>query len=82
VDGRHKLLEQMYFTGKIDVELVPQGTLCERIRAAGAGIPAFYTPTGYNTPVQFGTVPSRYEADGTVSILSIPKARLAVCLWR
>jgi acyl CoA:acetate/3-ketoacid CoA transferase alpha subunit len=44
--GANKLLEKQYLTGKIAVELCPQGTLAERIRAAGSGIPAFFTPTG------------------------------------
>jgi 3-oxoacid CoA-transferase len=54
-------------TGKIDVELTPQGTLAERIRAAGAGIPAFFTATGYGTPVQDGSVAMRNGPDGKVS---------------
>jgi 3-oxoacid CoA-transferase subunit A len=49
--GENKLLEEMVLTGCIDLELVPQGTLAERIRAGGAGIPAFYTPTGFGTVV-------------------------------
>jgi len=60
------MLEKMYLTGQIELELTPQGTLAERIRAAGAGIPAFYTPTGYGTPVQFGTVPMSNDAEGKV----------------
>lgn len=52
--GENKLLEEMVLTGRIDLELVPQGTLAERIRAGGAGIPAFYTPTGYGTVVAEG----------------------------
>ncbi len=44
--GSNKKLEQKYLTGKIAIELCPQGTLAERIRAGGSGIPAFYTPTG------------------------------------
>ena len=44
--GNNKSLEKKYLTGEIAVELCPQGSLAERIRAAGAGIPAFYTPTG------------------------------------
>lgn len=44
--GNNKVLENKYLTGEIGVELCPQGTLAERIRAAGAGIPAFFTPTG------------------------------------
>ena len=49
--GENKLLEQMVLQGKVDLELVPQGTFSERIRAAGAGIPAFFTPTGVGTIV-------------------------------
>jgi 3-oxoacid CoA-transferase subunit A len=49
--GENKLLEQMVLQGKIELDLVPQGTFSERIRAAGAGIPAFFTPTGVGTLV-------------------------------
>jgi 3-oxoacid CoA-transferase subunit A len=49
--GENKLLEQMVLQGKIELELVPQGTFSERMRAGGAGIPAFYTPTGVGTVV-------------------------------
>src|SRR6266478_3470063 len=49
--GENKLLESMLLTGKVDLDLVPQGTFSERIRAAGAGIPAFFTPTGVGTLV-------------------------------
>lgn len=52
--GENKLLERMLIDGAIDITLVPQGTLAERIRAAGAGIPAFYTPTGVGTVVSDG----------------------------
>lgn len=44
--GNNKSLEKKYLTGDISIELCPQGTLAERIRAGGAGIPAFFTPTG------------------------------------
>ena len=47
--GENKTFERLYLDGKIEVELCPQGTLAERLRAAGAGIPAFFTPTGYGT---------------------------------
>src|SRR6185369_14203070 len=47
--GENHLLEQLAIEGKIELELNPQGTFSERIRAGGAGIPAFYTPTGYGT---------------------------------
>jgi len=49
--GENKLLESLVIAGKLEVTLVPQGTLAERIRAGGAGIPAFYTPTGVGTVV-------------------------------
>lgn len=49
--GENKLLEEMVLKGTVDLELVPQGTFSERMRAAGAGIPAFFTPTGVGTVV-------------------------------
>jgi 3-oxoacid CoA-transferase subunit A len=52
--GDNKLLEQLYTTGKIEIEFNPQGTLAERIRAGGAGIPAFYTRTGVGTDIAQG----------------------------
>jgi 3-oxoacid CoA-transferase subunit A len=52
--GENKLLEELVLTGKIKLDLVPQGTFAERIRAGGAGIPAFYTPTGVGTIVAEG----------------------------
>ncbi|HTQ97856.1 MAG TPA: CoA transferase subunit A [Candidatus Acidoferrum sp.] len=52
--GENKLFEQLVLSGELQVELNPQGTLAERLRAGGAGIPAFYTPTGYGTPVAEG----------------------------
>ncbi len=47
--GENKTFERLFLDGKLEVELCPQGTLAERLRAGGAGIPAFYTPTGYGT---------------------------------
>jgi 3-oxoacid CoA-transferase subunit A len=52
--GENKLFEQLVLSGELQVELNPQGTLAERLRAGGAGIPAFYTPTGYGTMVAEG----------------------------
>src|SRR6202162_1157248 len=52
--GENKMLESMVLSGKVDLDLVPQGTFSERIRAAGAGIPAFFTPTGVGTVVAEG----------------------------
>ncbi|OJJ45517.1 hypothetical protein ASPZODRAFT_153164 [Penicilliopsis zonata CBS 506.65] len=64
--GNNKDLEKGYLTGKIAVELCPQGTLAERLRAGGAGIPAFYTPTGAHTLLQEGEIPVRLDASGKV----------------
>jgi len=52
--GENKVFEKLFLEGKLEVELNPQGTFAERIRAGGAGIPAFYTPTGYGTVVAEG----------------------------
>ncbi|MBV9182388.1 MAG: CoA transferase subunit A [Acidobacteria bacterium] len=59
--GENKLLEQMVLEKKINLELVPQGTFSERIRAGGAGIPAFYTPTGVGTLVAQGKETRQFE---------------------
>jgi 3-oxoacid CoA-transferase subunit A len=52
--GENALFERQFLSDELDVELVPQGTLAERMRAGGAGIPAFYTPTGVGTPIAEG----------------------------
>lgn len=62
--GTNKGLVKAFLEGKISVELCPQGTIVERLRAAGAGIPAFYTRTGVNTHVQTGEIPARYDSEG------------------
>lgn len=59
--GDNKLFEQLYLDGKLELELNPQGTLAERIRAGGAGIPAFYTATGVGTVVAEGKPVERFE---------------------
>ena len=64
--GENKEFERQYLSGELEVELTPQGTLAERIRAGGAGIPAFYTPTGVHTAISDGGLPLLYNADGTV----------------
>ena len=71
--GENKAFEQQYLSGELEVELTPQGTLAERIRAGGAGIPAFFTPTGYGTLVHLGGAPIKYGKDGDVEILSQPR---------
>ncbi|KAF9884119.1 hypothetical protein FE257_002291 [Aspergillus nanangensis] len=64
--GNNKALEKKYLTGNIAIELCPQGTLAERIRAGGAGIPAFFTPTGAHTLLQQGDIPVRVNESGKV----------------
>src|SRR5579871_4777673 len=59
--GENKLLESMVLTGKVELDLVPQGTFAERIRAGGAGIPAFFTPTGVGTMVAEGKETREFE---------------------
>ena len=57
--GENKEFERQYLQGELEVELTPQGTLAERLRAGGAGIPAFYTPTGAGTAISEGGLPVR-----------------------
>ncbi|KXJ89084.1 succinyl-CoA:3-ketoacid-coenzyme A transferase subunit B [Microdochium bolleyi] len=64
--GANKELEKQYLTGKIAVELCPQGTLAERLRAAGAGIPAFFTATGGRTFIETGEIPYRFTPDAVL----------------
>ena len=71
--GENKEFERQYLSGELEVELVPQGTLAERLRAGGAGIPAFYTPAGVGTLVAEGGMPLRYNSDGSVALESAPK---------
>ncbi|MGY1724416.1 CoA transferase subunit A [Blastococcus sp. SYSU DS0533] len=71
--GGNKELARLYLSGELEVELTPQGTLAERLRAGGSGIPAFYTPTGVGTLVAEGGIPIRYDADGNVVEVSRPK---------
>ncbi|MGW1620204.1 CoA transferase subunit A [Streptomyces sp. NPDC002172] len=71
--GENKEFARQYLAGELEVELVPQGTLAERLRAGGAGIPAFYTPAGVGTQVADGGLPWRYAADGTVAVASPAK---------
>nr|WTB11184.1 CoA transferase subunit A [Streptomyces antimycoticus] len=71
--GENKEFARQYLSGGLEVELVPQGTLAERLRAGGAGIPAFYTPAGVGTQVANGGLPWRYEADGSIAVASPAK---------
>ncbi len=71
--GENKVFERMYLSGEIELELTPQGTLAERCRAGGAGIPAFYTPAAFGTVVQTGELPLRHNGDGTVREYGAPR---------
>jgi 3-oxoacid CoA-transferase subunit A len=71
--GENKEFARQYLAGELEVELVPQGTLAERLRAGGSGIPAFYTATGVGTPVADGGIPWRYDPAGGVAVSSPPK---------
>jgi 3-oxoacid CoA-transferase subunit A len=80
--GENKVFEKLYLEGKLEVELNPQGTLAERIRAGGAGIGGFFTPTGYGTLVAEGK--ETREIDGKMYVLERPlKADFAfVKAWK
>lgn len=71
--GENKEFERQFLSGELEVELVPQGTLAERLRAGGAGIPAFYTPAGVGTQVADGGLPWQYDGAGAVALASPPK---------
>lgn len=64
--GEHRKIADLMMKGIMELELVPQGTLAEKLRSGGAGIPAFYVPTGVDTVVQHGQFPSRYSSEGHV----------------
>ncbi|WP_456789734.1 CoA transferase subunit A [Cellulomonas sp. P5_C5] len=68
--GENKEFARQYLAGELEVELTPQGTLAERLRAGGAGIGAFYTPTGVGTQIAEGGLPWRFDVDGNVSTAS------------
>ena len=71
--GENSFFENAYMTGELEVELTPQGNIAERMRAAGAGIPAFYTRTGYGTLVEKGGATIKYAKDGSTEIGSKKK---------
>jgi 3-oxoacid CoA-transferase subunit A len=71
--GENKEFARQYLSGELEVELTPQGTLAERLRAGGCGIPAFFTATGVGTQVAEGGLPWRYAADGSVAVASPAK---------
>ena len=71
--GGNPELVRRYLSGRTTIELTPQGTLAEKLRAGGAGIPAFYTPTGAGTQVELGALPMAYGAAGEVLTETPPK---------
>jgi 3-oxoacid CoA-transferase subunit A len=71
--GENKEFARRYLSGELELELTPQGTLAERLRAGGAGIPAFFTPAGVGTQVADGGLPWRYAPDGSVLLASPAK---------
>ena len=74
--GENKEFERQYLHGELEVELTPQGTLAERMRAGGSGIPAFYTATGVGTQVADGGLPWKYDDAGNVVVASPAKPTL------
>ena len=71
--GANQEFARQYLAGELELELIPQGTLAERLRAGGAGIPAFFTPAGVGTTVADGGMPWRYDGEGGVAVASPAK---------
>jgi 3-oxoacid CoA-transferase subunit A len=71
--GENREFERQYLSGELELELTPQGSLAERLRAGGSGIPAFYTRAGVGTQVADGGLPRRYDGAGGVAVASPPK---------
>jgi 3-oxoacid CoA-transferase subunit A len=80
--GENRLFEQLYLSGELELELNPQGTLAERIRAGGAGIPAFYTRTGVGTVVAQGKPVERFEGEDYVRETWLRADLSIVKAWR
>jgi 3-oxoacid CoA-transferase subunit A len=80
--GENKLLESMVLAGKVQLDLVPQGTFSERIRAAGAGIPAFFTPTGVGTMVAEGKETREFDGRTYVMERALPADFAFVKAWK
>ncbi len=80
--GENALFEQQLLAGEIDVELTPQGTLAEKMRAGGAGIPAFYTATGYGTPVAEGKEVKEFDGRPYILEESITGEFAIVKAWK
>ena len=71
--GENAEFERQYLGGNLEVELTPQGTLAEKLRAGGAGIPAFFTPTAFGTDIHHGKCSLKFNKDGTTHTPSQPR---------
>jgi len=80
--GENKLFEQLVLSGQLEVELNPQGTFAERIRAGGAGIPAFFTPTGYGTMVAEGKEVREFQGRSYVLELALRGDFAFIKAWK
>ena len=80
--GENKEFERQYLSGELEVELVPQGTLAERIRAGGAGIPAFYTPAGVGTPIADGRETRIFDGKEYLLELGMKADYALIKAWR
>src|ERR1700726_801555 len=80
--GENKLLEQMVLNGTVELDLVPQGTFSERIRAGGAGIPAFFTPTGVGTLVAEGKEAREFDGRSYIMERGLPADFAFVKAWK
>lgn len=80
--GENKEFERQYLAAELEVELIPQGTLAERIRAAGAGIPAFWTATGVGTDVEIGKEKREFEGKSYIMERALPGDFALVKAWK
>ena len=80
--GENKIFEQQFLSGELEVELTPQGTLAERIRAGGAGIPAFYTATGVGTPIAEGKPAKEFDGKEYIEERAIVGDYAFVKAWK
>lgn len=80
--GENKTFEQQFLSGELKVELTPQGTLAERIRAGGAGIPAFYTATGVGTPIAEGKEHAQFDGKTYIQERAITGDFALVKAWK
>lgn len=80
--GENKVFEKQFLSGDLEVELVPQGTLAERIRSAGAGVPAFYTATGLGTKVEEGKEKREFDGQSYIMEKALPGDFALVKAWK